>query len=168
MNTYQHYILDFDRTMFDTEAFYEATAGHANMFTPRIWDEFLADDFIYPDVAAFVARATGARFTIVSASADKYGSEAVAYQERKVRSSWLGTRADGVHIVPGLKGEMVASLVHPNETTVFIDDSILQLNDVSKQVPGVTCLQIVRPTAVVEISISSLHEVMYALGPQPS
>jgi len=163
MSLYQHYILDFDRTVFDTEAFYEATAGHANMFTPRIWDEFLTDDFIYPDVAAFVARAAGARFTIVSASADKYGREAVAYQERKVRSSWLGTRADGVHIVPGLKGEVVKGLLHTNETTVFIDDSVLQLNDVSKRAPDVSCLQIVRPTAVVDISISSQHLVIYSL-----
>lgn len=163
MTQYDHYILDFDRTLFDREKFNVALDEVPASFTPAIWDTYDVNDFLYPDVSDFLAAIKDTKISIVSVYKEQYGPVAEAFQRRKISDSLVAEAADNIYIMSGLKGETVRNISYASEATVFIDDDLNQLADVATQAPAVTGVWIDRPTAQIERIVSGTYQTITTL-----
>ncbi len=133
------YLLDFDRTLFDTNAFIRAAVHHCvapeTVPLPRV------ADFAYPDAREFLARHKGVAQLCVLTTGEE------ALQRAKVAESGISVLVDRVHIVPELKGAAAAALVAEMSAApvVFVDDTIAQLLDVARMVPDAHIVRMRRP-----------------------
>ena len=140
-----NFILDFDRVLFDWDA-YKAALTRSDkldlLVEPEVWDEFSPSDFYYDDVVDFLTSVDKDRITIISAYTPSYGEHAEAYQRRKIADSRINTYAREVVVMTGNKAPFVCE--RTTEVTVFVDDKLDHLQSVKAMCPSVQCLQMVR------------------------
>lgn len=146
------YILDFDHTLFDTDALWAEAAkvGIANVSTPRTWDIFRVADFFYEDTIAFLSSKKKEDVTILTAWTPREGPEAEAYQRRKLEEAALDSYVSNIIMMEGDKSPYVESL-YEGEPTIFLDDKAKHLELTKARCPDIMCVQIIRHNATKHI-----------------
>lgn len=164
------YILDYDRTLFDTQALYDALdrdgVGRRTV-TPAIWQDYQVADFLYPDTVPFLQRHQPSDLIILTAYNPAYGPEAKAYQVTKVEQSPVIDLVSQIHYVPGDKGQTARQIVADHDSDqafVFVDDVLQHCQAVQAAVPACRCFLMQRQPSDVSPSpgitaISSLDEL---------
>jgi len=149
------YLLDFDRTLFDTNSCYTDLAlkwGEPLQFTPELWSRLSASDYLYSEVKPWFATKDSADVIIITAFTPEYGPDSKAYQAEKVKSSGLSEEVSRVIVMEGEKGQTVKSVVSTlpvTEKVVFVDDRIEQCLSVKRANPEVIVCLMVRDRAVI-------------------
>ncbi len=165
------YILDFDRTLFDTESFY-VEADRINQsehtFTPRIWESINACGLLYDDVLDWLATKDKNDLYILTAISPKYGSESSDYQKGKLVCSKVNELVADVVFMQGLKAESameIAKRFPSDETIVFVDDTLEQCVSVKEVLPNAICCLMVRDKSVIEdVEIPQDIKVVHCLS----
>lgn len=151
------YYLDFDRTLFDTDAFIayldsrgdltgidrEAEASISTQLWKRAEEGTISFEpgelaqFLYPDSAGFLRDKENA-VTVIT-----YGDK--AFQELKVKSALFGIPRIAV-MYTGLtrKGEYLAPHTHLHTDAVLVDDTPLELELLASSCPTLSLYQMVR------------------------
>jgi hypothetical protein len=149
------FLLDFDRTLFDTDAFIaqvERDGRSDRLITPDIWQEYDVREFLYDDVLPWLATQPRESLHILTAITPTAGAEADAFQREKLRSGGFAELVASVTFVVGEKGEVageIASQFPPPEPIIFIDDRIEQCLSVQRALPEAHCCLMVREPAVI-------------------
>ncbi|KND47913.1 MAG: hypothetical protein AB199_04115 [Parcubacteria bacterium C7867-004] len=148
------YYLDFDRTMFDTEAFKEwlwKREGTEDLSPEeRVLDAYRkADDgtlsfapgelsrFLYQDAAAFLREKENS-VTVIT-----YGNKAL--QEAKTKSAFHGIPRVSVMLTGDVrKGVFLAPHAHLHAGAVLADDTPLELEIISRECPGLALYEVRR------------------------
>ena len=140
-----NYYLDFDRTIFNTEAFYEHLASRSLIHLVGTTTIFMTLDdvspFVYADAREFIASQPPARVSVVSMYDAEGGEEAKGHQAGMIERSGVITRAHEVTLVPGLKNEVLKDA--PAGT--FVDDMPEQLRAVAADCSHMKCIRMQRP-----------------------
>jgi hypothetical protein len=147
------YFLDFDRTLFDTDAF--VVQAHddnktESLSTPEIWHDYRAEPFLYHDAIHFLRDKRPGDVTIVTAVTEIAGKDAHSFQKAKVEQTPVTDHVGAFVYVVGEKGEMMKELTkdfNADETIIFIDDKIEQCLSVKQLVPHCHCFLLVRNPA---------------------
>jgi len=149
------YFLDFDRTLFDTNAFiayFGARIGETNLTEPKA-KALLSDlsasksiaftpgelaPFVYPDVPEFL-RALGNEAVIIT-----HGDPII--QQMKIENALTGIpRVSAIYVGQEPKGpHLAARLVGSGTRALFVDDTPLQLESVGVHCPAVTLYEMRR------------------------
>ena len=157
------YILDFDRTLFDTDAFKAQVAKDNktdSLLTPAIWQEYSAQDFLYDDVLQWLPRKSRESLVILTAMSPEAGPSANEFQKAKLASSGLADLVSEVIFMVGDKGKYVSDIA-ALQPACFIDDVLSHHQSVQKYTPHVTSLlmdRVVEATARKPVD-SNIHLV---------
>lgn len=170
------YFLDFDRTLFDTDAFiehltnrsdtanlsYESKAKFAAALNDKVMEGTLSfspgelAQFVYADVAEFL-RAMGNEATIIT-----YGNSAL--QKLKIVNALAGIpRVSVFYTGETRKGEYLAPRLEFYGTSVLVDDSLLELELARKTCPSLQLFQMDRG----EMSVHNTFKVITSLSELP-
>lgn len=161
------YIIDFDHTLFDANAFIEKVEidGRSDiLYTPAIWKYYDVKDFLYSDVIGWLGSKIRSDLHILTAITPSKGEYSNEFQKVKLQNDVIAKMVNSISFVIGEKGESVASIAEqfpPQEQIVFIDDRIEQCLSVQAVSPEVTCCLMVRdPSIIGDIkSIRGIHVV---------
>ena len=159
------YFLDFDRTLFDTQAFMVQVSDDGKtdlLSTPDIWNHYRAEAFLYHDAIHFLRDKQPSDVTIVTAVTEVSGKDAHGYQKAKVEQAPVTHHVGTFVYVVGEKGEVLRDLTStlpPEETIIFIDDKIEQCLAVKQYVPRAHCFLLVRDPAV-SGAVESVTDIM--------
>ncbi len=149
------YLLDFDRTLFDTAAFGQQVNNDgegSHLFDSDIWKKYQASDYLFPEVIDWLEQKNKEDLFIVTAYVSALGLSAQDYQAEKLRSSKIEGKVESVILVKEDKGKVVAKITDqflPDEPVVFVDDKIEQCLSVRAHAPQVQCFLMVRNRSVV-------------------
>ncbi len=171
------YFLDFDRTLFDTDAFVVQVEDDEKtdlLSTPQAWQHYQSVPFLFHDAIHFLKDKNPSDITIVTAVTEVAGKDAHGFQKAKVEQSPITEHVGNFVYVVGEKGEIMKELtanIPTDETIVFIDDKIEQCLSVKQLVPHCHCFLMVRNPAdsgavegVTDMTIvHTLHDVEAAL-----
>jgi hypothetical protein len=140
------YILDFDRTLFDTDAFVAATQRDGltstEYISPDIWHSYTVEDFLYPEVLQWLHTKNKADVRILTAITPKQGFEAAEYQKAKVEQEPIINLVKHIYYVESDKATMmqtIATTGDPDEQLIFVDDLLEHCIAVQAAVPNCTC-----------------------------
>ncbi len=142
----KHLFLDFDRTLFDTEQFYNSLelAYIEGIVTGEIGADF--SKFLYPDVQSFIWNVQAAGYTCHLVT---FGRRSV--QECKFKLSGLEPYFDQMfYVEQGSKADVIKNYLDSGvscEKVVFIDDTIEHLEVFSAAIPHGQAIRIARPGA---------------------
>ena len=142
----KHIFLDFDRTLFDTEAFYRSLElNHIEgVVTGQLGTDF--SHFLYNDAISFMCNARKSSYQCHLVT---FGRRSV--QECKVKLS--GIESYFVHLFyveQGSKASVIKNYLDKEvscEKAVFIDDTIEHLEQVRLLLPAVAPVRMARPGA---------------------
>lgn len=145
------FALDFDRTLFMTDAHTRAlreVKRDAPIGTPQVLDVVDVRPFLYDDVRSFFDATHGSKKYIVSA-VTWYGPTSEQYQEEKIRRSGVTALVDGVLLTNDSKIAALTelSMRFPDEILVFVDDLVDHLVAVQAVLPRVHCIHMSRDGA---------------------
>jgi len=147
------YILDFDRTLFDTELLYQRFARDdvdKNVLVPAIWESYQAKDFLYPDTVPFLTQHDPGDLIILTAYGTKYGDQVCEYQQAKVEQTPILDLVSQIHFVEHDKAaimQTIATTYGPSEPLVFVDDLLEHCLAVKAAVPDCQCYLIQRTSS---------------------
>lgn len=150
------YLLDFDRTLMDTDRLGAAARLEEKLHlvgTPDFWDHYQATDFLYADVLAWLRAKDTADVHILTAYKPSQGELAKLYQEGKIGSGGFSDHVGGVTVMDGQKGPVAAAIAKqwlPSEPIVFVDDLLEQCLSVKEALPEAHCFLMCRGGARVE------------------
>jgi FMN phosphatase YigB (HAD superfamily) len=142
----KHIFLDFDRTLFDTEAFYNSLelTHIEGIIAGQLGADF--SRFLYSDAISFMCNAKVAGYNCHLVT---FGRRSV--QECKVKLSGLEPYfAELFYMEQGSKAEVIHKYLNSGvscEKVVFIDDSIEHLAQVHELLPQVISIRMARPGA---------------------
>jgi len=139
-------VLDFDRTLFDTDAFYERirVRGIEHLLgTLASLRSVAVASLIYPEVVPFLHAHAFEAVHIVTSVKGVYGRWDARVQREKIRRSGVSTLVDSVVVVENDKVPAITALVG-DTPAVFIDDLPQHLAAVRVALPNVTCVHIDR------------------------
>lgn len=142
----KHIFLDFDRTLFDTEAFYHSLelTYIGGIIGGQIGADF--SHFLYEDVVSFMCNAREAGYLCHLVT---FGRRSV--QECKVKLSGLEPYfTELFYVEQGSKAIVIKQYLDSGvscEKAVFIDDTIEHLEQVKTLLPQVVLLRMARPGA---------------------
>ncbi len=161
----KHIFLDFDRTLFDTEAFYNSLelTHIEGIIAGQLGADF--SRFLYSDAISFMCNAKEAGY---SCHLVTYGRRSV--QECKVKLSGIEPYfTELFYVEQGSKAEIIQKYLDSGvlcEKAMFIDDSIDHLAQAHELLPQVVSVRMARPGAkgseLVDSRfcvITNLHEV---------
>jgi hypothetical protein len=157
------YILDFDRTLFDTDAFKAQVAKDNktdSLLTPAIWQQYSARDFLYNDVRAWLQKKPLESVVILTALSPEAGPLASEFQKAKLASSGMCDLVSEVIFMVGDKGKYVQDIA-AGQPACFVDDLLSHHQSVQKYAPYVTSLYMDRAGTVVAQKLvdSNIHLV---------
>lgn len=144
------YLLDFDRTLFDTDTFSSKVLedGHGALIgTPEVWHHYTADQFLFSDVVPWLQTKQKDSLHILSAFTPSQGEQAKSFQEAKIASGGFGNLFATITVMEGLKGRAAVGITQefpPHEKVVFVDDRLDQCISVSSALPQSHCFYIQR------------------------
>ena len=141
-----HIFFDFDRTLFDTERFYNALeATHiAGVVRTRFGHDW--SSFLYPDVLDFLefGRHRGWKYHLVT-----FGDQTI--QEYKFQACGIENYFTEVfYVEQGEKADFIKNYVKDTispKNIVFIDDSVNHLETFAKVLPTALPIRMCRPNA---------------------
>lgn len=149
------YILDFDRTLFDTDSFIsqvEADGKRSILVTTEIWSHYNARDFLYKDVLDWLLSKNKSDIQILTAVTADLGDKADSFQREKLNSANLKKFVSSTTFVTGEKGQSVAEIAKQfplEEKLVFVDDRIEQCLSVKETMSEVICCLMVRDKSLI-------------------
>ena len=164
------YVLDFDRTLFDTEALYAAFVRDGVDYTqlsPDMLQGYQAADFLYPDTVPFLQQHQPSDVMILTAYNTAYGAQARAFQQAKVEQVPIRDLVSDIHYVEQDKAQSMRTIAADcvaGEQLVFVDDLLEHCASVKAAVPHCHCFLMQRqassltPPPGISI-ISSLHQI---------
>jgi FMN phosphatase YigB (HAD superfamily) len=166
------YILDFDRTLFDSLGFMQKLQEDemlsAKSKTPEIWNKYYACDFLFQDTVEWLSSKSKEDLFILTAITPTFGPKAEGYQRRKLERSGLDNYVSEIVFVIGDKGEKaieIASQFPSNETIVFVDDRLCQCQSVKAALPNSICCLMVRDkSCVIETDFDEDIKVVHSLS----
>jgi uncharacterized Rossmann fold enzyme len=165
------YILDFDKTLFDTPACYAHiadTKNHNFEFTPELWEEFSSCEFLYNDVLDWVTSKDKEDLYILTAITPEQSGQATEYQKAKLLCSKLTELVTDTVFMVGAKGEYVRDIIGKfpaEESVVFVDDKIEQCLSVKEVCPEIICCLMVRDKDVIgDVKEVQNIKVVYSLS----
>lgn len=143
------YILDFDRTVFDTDALYkrldeQKRSTEAGTLASL---ESLGDisDLVFSDAMIFFTAHNKTDLCIVSSCKGKSGNWERTYQEKKIEHSGISKFVDQVLVVESGKVAVISELVKKfSEDTVFVDDMLEHLETLNSVDKNLKLVQIKR------------------------
>lgn len=144
------YILDFDHTLLDTDAFVnQVTVDEKlkDLIIPEIWKQYNVHNFLYEDVLEWLKSKTPQNLHILTAWTPDLGLQAEAFQREKILSGKFDKLVSSITFVVGEKGKAaaeIASQFPPREPIVFVDDRIEQCLSVKKSIPRAICCLMIR------------------------
>ncbi len=142
----KHIFLDFDRTLFDTERFYNSLelTYIEGIIAGNIGADF--SRFLYPDVLSFIWNVRVAGFCCHLVT---FGRRSV--QECKFKLSGLEPYFDQTfYVEQGSKAEIIKNYIDSDvscEKVVFIDDTIEHLEAFVEEIPNGQAFRMARPGA---------------------
>jgi len=145
----KHIFLDFDRTVFDTERFYNAIERAFMLDKDLDVPMISLENFLYTDVTGFLTTAVdkGHKLYLVT-----YGAREI--QEPKFFGCNIGQYfAKAFYVEQGRKVDVVTSHLNelvepvPCENIIFIDDTLSHLEDFAKELPHTHMLRMCRSGA---------------------
>ena len=155
------FIFDFDRTLFDTAHFVNEAAPYKESglyITPAIWDILDATTFVYSDVLSFLQKIGKEHSTILTAMTPTLGPLAREFQKAKLERSGVSAYTRQVIFMEGKKGKYVKE-IFSGKPTIFVDDTLEQLQSVKAFCPEVVCIQIIRPNSEGRSEVSSSSDI---------
>jgi len=167
------YLLDFDRTLFDTNALVQrltAAAVDQTQLAPKHLRGMVMKDFLFTDSVPFLQNKKSKDITILTALGTSYGDKILEFQTAKVEQEPIVSLVNEVVYVVSDKGAKAAELVSrwpEKEVIVFIDDLLENCLSVHVAVPRAHCFLIRReneaPQDILDLSgitlVQSLAEV---------
>jgi FMN phosphatase YigB (HAD superfamily) len=162
----KHIFLDFDRTLFDTDAFYNVIERQLLIGIDTAIRGFDLGQFLFDDMIRFMCNASEAGYLCHLVT---FGERQV--QERKVRLSGIEPYFTEVfYVEQGSKAEVIKQYLHSGvscEKAVFIDDTIEHLEQVKLLLPYIVAIRMARPGAkgsdILDgrfVTVSSLRDVL--------
>lgn len=155
------YYLDFDRTLFDTNAFYSymqqrpGTDHLAGFAEPEItaalgllaiegklsFEPGELSPFLFPDAAQFLREKENAATVITAGNKE--------FQELKIRSALYGIpRTSVMYTGSARKGEYLAPHAHLHADAVLVDDTPAELEVVAARCPEIQLFEMRRDSGV--------------------
>lgn len=161
------YILDFDHTLLDTDAFVarvDQDDRRPILITPGIWQHYDVRSFLYTDVLDWLQSKPKESLHILTAMTPELGPLSCEFQKTKLRSGAFDSLVASTTFMIGEKGEAAAEIAaqfSPHETIVFVDDKLEQCLSVQAALPQAICCLIVRDVsqAVSTPSAPGIHVV---------
>lgn len=156
------YILDFDRTLFNTDELYthfQTDGLSMTTFIPEVWDTYTAQDYLYPDVVPFLASKQASDIFILTALGDKYGDKILEYQTAKIEQEPIRSLVQEVVYVVHEKDAAAAKIAKqyaPQETIVFVDDLLAHCVAVKKALPHSHCFLMQRDSTAIPVELEDL------------
>ena len=150
------YILDFDRTLFDTNALLQklqAAAVDLTHLGPEHLSGMNMADFLYADTVLFLQSKQPKDIAILTALGASYGDKIREFQTAKVEQEPIISLVDQVVYVEHEKGGRAAEIVRQwpvGEPVVFVDDLLENCLSVQAAVPSVHCFLLRRENAVTQ------------------
>lgn len=144
------YLLDFDRTLMDTDRLKAVTADddlNHLVGNPEFWEYYRASDFLYPDVMAWLMKKAPEEVHILTAFKPSQGEFAKLFQEGKILSGGFREHVGSVTVMEGQKGAAareIAAHFPAHEPIAFVDDLIEQCLSVKTALPQAECFVICR------------------------
>jgi FMN phosphatase YigB (HAD superfamily) len=142
----KHIFLDFDRTLFDTEAFYNSLelTHIEGIMAGQLGADF--SRFLYKDVISFMCNAKEAGYQCHLVT---FGRRTV--QECKVKLSGIESYfTELFYVEQGSKAEVIKNYLDSGvscEKAIFIDDTIAHLEQLRLLAPQVVPIRMARPGA---------------------
>lgn len=140
------YFLDFDRTLFDTDAFKQLQIeryGEVALGTLQSLEDIPVADFVFDDAFDFLSSHQQESLHIVSSCAGRSGGWDTAYQKKKLELSGISEWVSAVHVVFDQKIQKIRKLFEGG-SAVFVDDMYRHLAAVQSAVPEVQLVHIAR------------------------
>ena len=167
------YILDFDRTIFDTDRLYkelESTGNRDLAGTIESLDKLNVPDLIFADAIKFISMHNKLDIVVVTSCLGKTAVWDKSYQEEKIKRSGIRDLVGVVDVVVGEKPKAVLKHIQ-TDRCVFVDDMEKHLLSVKKAIPEIICVQISRTKNLDEktsefVQISTLAELDVIIGEQ--
>ena len=144
------YILDFDRTLLDTDKLKLAQLqqfGVDKIGTLESLKNINIADFLFPDSIDFLKTHEKKDISIVSSCLGITKMWDVNYQKEKVKLSGVANYVNIVHVVADAKNSIVQS-IYDGSPTVFVDDMSLHLLNAKEVLPELRIVQIARVGAL--------------------
>lgn len=144
------YILDFDRTLFDTDKFVqqlELDKVDYTVLVPELLDNYTIADYLYDDVLPFLQSKNKEDVIFLTALGSTYGPRILEYQKAKIEQEPIISLVGKIVYVDSEKGPAAAKIAEqflPGESVVFVDDLIEQCLSVQQAVPQARCFVMVR------------------------
>lgn len=147
--------LDFDRTLFDTDKFYEWIGENRVLRLTQLTSREIPppdfSQFLYDDTVAFLQRVRGTHKLILLTYTIN-----IVLQEMKMQGSGILEYFDEVIMVSGENGglsgkgtaarEFLMRVNEPGWEHVFIDDSPHNIDEIKRMNPEISCIRIDRVT----------------------
>ncbi len=132
------YILDVDRTLFDTDRFKQDSESYKRdgVWESGIWNQLNPKDYLYDDVIPFLTSLDKESVGILTVIRDYLGDKGVEFQKGKVELTGVSELVSWCEYMKGEKGEYVAERCG-EEQMVFIDDEPGQIDSVHEHCPEV-------------------------------
>jgi len=166
------YVLDFDRTLFDTERSYVRFEERGLVAgDPAAWEVLDSAEFLYPDTRQFLERTRGVHPMAVLTFADTetYGPANSVFQRTAVERA-VGQYVDEIVCTEDPDKSKHVSLFRSGEPVVFLDDTPAMLECVAAAHPHVLCVHVRRPetkhydTETSFVTVSSLDDIEAVLS----
>lgn len=141
----KHIFLDFDRTLFDTERFYNELEKGAFINNSAIKDINL-DKFLYPDVLSFLQACKEAEWNCFLVTFGDRTVQKVKFKDCNISEYFAGT----FYVESGSKVAVIEKAVEsnvPHENIYFIDDTIEHLEAFSHVLQEANAIKMSRPGA---------------------
>lgn len=140
------YILDFDRTLFDTDACKAEQVkryGTDALGSLQSLEELPVETFLFEDALDFLQAHDRSSLHIVSSCAGRTGGWDTAYQRKKLEKSGVAEYVAAVHLVFDQKIKMIRKIL-TDGPAVFVDDMFSHLTAVQRVLPEVQPVHIAR------------------------
>lgn len=139
----RHVFLDFGRTLFDTEAFYNYLELKYIKGTEAISDDTDFSNFLYPDVIRFIQNCQSENYLCYLVT---FGERSI--QEGKVKLSGIEKYFDQLfYVEQGSKAIIIENYLKTttsSEKVIFIDDTVNHWKDFTRLIPDGIAIRICR------------------------
>jgi len=145
------YFLDFDRTVFDTDAMYIEMRKHVDeavIGTLSSLDSVETKDYLFKDALDFFNNHKASDIFIVSSCIGKSGMWDISYQREKVERSGIGKYVSELLVVETTKVNAIKKYLKAGTSSLFVDDLERHLHEVHEHIPEITACCIDRTGGV--------------------
>lgn len=135
------YFLDFDRTVFDTDAMYvemRKRVAEDNMGTLTALDSVEVKDYLFKDALDFFNTHSALDIYIVSSCIGTSGMWDISYQREKVERSGIEKYVNELLVVETTKVDVIKKYLKEGSGALFVDDLERHLQEVHNSIPEIT------------------------------